>query len=307
MTSYVPSQNNLTIPEPAPHREYKSRLFAMLFSDKENLLELYNAVSGKHYTDPDLLQINTLENAIYISMHNDVSFIIDSRVFLYEHQSTYSPNLPLRDLFYISDLYSAEIDKTKLYGETALSLPTPEFLIFYNGQKNIDDKKILKLSDLYAVKADNYALDLTVQLLNINAGHNQQLLKACKTLGDYSIYVARVRQYAAQMPIGEAVERAITECIQEDVLADFLTKIRAEAKKVCIYEYDEEAFKQMWLEEGQKIGEKLGQQLGHDAALLALIQKKLDKGLSISEIAELLEEPEEVIQALISKSESSGG
>ncbi len=84
-----------------PNRIYKSRLFVMIFSDRKELLELYNAMSGKHYTDPELLTINTLENAIYMSMQNDVSFLIDSRLSLYEHQSTYSPNLPLR--FFFSD------------------------------------------------------------------------------------------------------------------------------------------------------------------------------------------------------------
>jgi len=87
-------------------RNYKARLFEMLYRDKKELLELYNAVNDTSYTNPDDLQINTLENAIYLSMHNDVSFVIDSRLSLYEHQSTYSPNLPLRYLMYVSDLYS---------------------------------------------------------------------------------------------------------------------------------------------------------------------------------------------------------
>ena len=83
---------------PAVNRTFKSTVFIMLFEDKKNLLELYNAISGKHYTDPELLEINTLENAIYMSIKNDVSFLIDGRLSLYEHQSTYNPNLPLRFL-----------------------------------------------------------------------------------------------------------------------------------------------------------------------------------------------------------------
>ena len=99
---------NQNTPTQPVNRLYKSKIFAMLYSNKKELLELYNAISGRHYEDPELLEINTLENAIYMSMHNDVSFLIDSRLSLYEHQSTYSPNLPLRYLFYISDLYSGE-------------------------------------------------------------------------------------------------------------------------------------------------------------------------------------------------------
>ena len=83
------------------NRIYKARIFEMIFSDKKELLALYNAVNKTDYDIPELLEINTLQNAIYMSMKNDVSFIIDSRLSLYEHQSTYSPNLPLRYLLYV--------------------------------------------------------------------------------------------------------------------------------------------------------------------------------------------------------------
>ena len=125
------------------NRLYKSRIFAMLYSDRKDLLDLYNAVSGKHYEDPELLEINTLENAIYMSMHNDLSFLIDSRLSLYEHQSTYSPNLPLRYLFYISDLYSGMTKDENLYGTKCIQIPTPQFVIFYNGSQEQPDRKIL--------------------------------------------------------------------------------------------------------------------------------------------------------------------
>lgn len=95
---------------------YKARIFEMVFSDRKELLALYNAVNGTCYTDPDKLEINTLKNAIYMSMHNDISFLIDSRLSLYEHQSTYSPNLPLWYLFYVADLYSGMTREANLYG-----------------------------------------------------------------------------------------------------------------------------------------------------------------------------------------------
>ena len=123
------------MPETTPgvDRTYKARLFAMIFSEKENLLELYNAVNGTHYDDTELLEVNTLENAIYMSMRNDLSFVIDSRLSLYEHQSTSNPNLPLRFLFYIADLYSGMLRGADLYGRKRIPLDTPHFLIFYNG------------------------------------------------------------------------------------------------------------------------------------------------------------------------------
>ena len=83
-------------------RNYKDTLFRMIFSDKEALLSLYNAISEKDYKDPDELEIVTLENAIYMNKKNDLAFLIDSSLYLYEHQSTYSPNMALRNLFYIS-------------------------------------------------------------------------------------------------------------------------------------------------------------------------------------------------------------
>lgn len=222
------------------NRTYKARLFEMIFSQKKELLELYNAVNGTNYDNPEKLEINTLKNAIYMSMHNDVSFIIDSRLMLYEHQSTYSPNLPVRFLMYVADLYSELIKDTNLYGTKIIRIPTPRFLVFFNGIEEQPDEKILKLSASYTVDEECPSLELTARMLNINRGHNQQLMSACKTLRDYAEYTARVREYAEKMSTEDAVERAITECIKEGILAEFLRKYRAEAKKVSIYEYDEE-------------------------------------------------------------------
>lgn len=137
-----------------PNRTYKATIFAMLFEDKEHLLELYNAISGKHYTNPEMLEINTLENAIYMAMRNDISFLIDARLSLYEHQSTYSPNLPLRFLLYISALYSSMTREANLYGTKPIELPPPRFVIFYNGKVEQPDRQILKLSDLYTIKEE---------------------------------------------------------------------------------------------------------------------------------------------------------
>lgn len=274
------------------NRTYKSKIFALLYQDKKELLELYNAVSGRNYQNPELLEINTLENAIYMSMHNDVSFIIDSRLSLYEHQSTYSPNLPLRYLLYIADLFSAMTKNENLYGTKCVKLPTPSFLIFYNGKENHPDRQSLKLSDAYTVREEKYSLELEAVMLNINKGHNKKLMTACKSLSDYAEYTARVRTYAESMNLEEAVERAITECIAEGILADFLKKNRTEAKSVSIYEYDMEAHMRM---ERRDAWEE-----GREAILTELIQKKMKKGKSPTQIAEELELEESVVSALLS-------
>ena len=250
-------------------RDYKSHMFKLIFDDKRKLLALYNAVSGKHYTDPELLTINTLENAIYMSMKNDMSFLIDSRLSLYEHQSTYNPNMALRFLFYLSDLYSEMSKSWNLYGSKRLSIPTPRFVVFYNGREIRPDYEMLKLSDLYTVKEKDYALELTVDVININKGHNPKLMEACKDLCDYAEYTYRVRKYAESMPIEEAVDKSIKECIREDILKDFLTKHRMEARAMSIYEYNEEEHMRMEredaFEDGWKEGIENGQKLGQEA------------------------------------------
>lgn len=226
----------------------------MLFSDRNELLKLYNAINGTSYDDPDLLQVNTLENAVYMSMQNDVSFIIDMRLNLYEHQSTYSPNLPVRYLLYVADVYSDYTKDMNLYGTKAVKLPTPRFVIFYNGQAEQPDRKELKLSELFSIPDADPSLELKAVMLNINKGHNRKLMETCRTLQDYAEYTFRVREYAAEMPLDLAVEQAITECISEGILADFLRKNRAEAKKVSIYEYDEERHMRQTREEGMEEG-----------------------------------------------------
>lgn len=275
------------------YRTYKSRIFEMIFSDKRELLGLYNAVNGTSYENPELLEINTLKNAIYLSMHNDVSFIIDSRLALYEHQSTYSPNLPLRYLMYVSDLFSKITKDANLYGTRLVKLPTPKFIIFYNGMEKLPDVMELKLSDAFQVREENFSLELSATLLNINSGHNPELLFACRTLGDYAEYTKRVRRYVEAMELKDAVERAIDECIRDDVLAEFLRNNRSEAISVSIYEYDEKrTMRQMReeaFEDGVEKGIERGIEQGKLEGIRTLIESFLEEGVSAERILEKLE------------------
>lgn len=251
----------------------------MLFSDRNELLKLYNAINGTSYDGPDLLQVNTLENAVYMSMQNDVSFIIDMRLNLYEHQSTYSPNLPVRYLLYVADVYSDYTKDMNLYGTKAVKLPTPRFVIFYNGQAEQPDRKELKLSELFSIPDADPSLELKAVMLNINKGHNRKLMETCRTLQDYAEYTFRVREYAAEMPLDLAVEQAITECISEGILADFLRKNRAEAKKVSIYEYDEERHMRQTREEGMEEGYANGFSQGIEQGITQTVINLLKSGL----------------------------
>jgi hypothetical protein len=269
----------------------------MLFEDKKNLLELYNAITGKHYADPELLEINTLENAIYMSMKNDVSFLIDGRLSLYEHQSTKNPNLPLRFLLYISHLYSRLTVKENLYGETIVQIPAPEFLIFYNGKEKMPERQILKLSDMYSVQDGQPKLELEATLLNISGSNNQKLKEACRTLGEYAIYTDKIRAYTEEMELPEAVDRAMDECIREDVLREFLMKHRAEARAMSIFEYNQERH----MQQEREAGIEKGRRQGEEQLLRRQVQKNLSRGMSISEIAEVLDETEERIREIASE------
>ena len=273
--------NNVSLPV---NRIYKDRLYKMIFNDKSELLKLYNAINGTHYDDPAMLTITTLDNAIYMTMENDLSFIIDMRLALYEQQSTVNPNLPLRFLMYITDIYSAYTKDMNIYGSKKVQIPLPSFVIFYNGVKSQPDRTEFLLSELFHPTTDQPALELKAVMLNINKGHNQELMNACHTLRDYSEYVARIRTYSAEMPLTDAVEKAITECIHENILRDFLLKNRAEAKAMSIYEYDEEKTLRMFREEGYEDRERNGKIqatiemcLGFNLSSDAIVQKLMTK------------------------------
>lgn len=229
--SISPVENNSPIGNTVSltaNRKYKDTVFRMLFSDKYRLLELYNAVSGRHYVNPDELQIVTLENAVYMGMKNDMAFLLDTGIYLYEHQSTINPNMPLRDLFYISSEYNGFVDMKSLYTSTVQKLPAPNFVVFYNGEEAMEDRCEYRLSDAFEPKVDNPALELIVTVLNVNYGRNPVLMEQCRTLADYAQYVALVRKYKAELgSLEAAVRRAVDECIRNDVLADFLRKNRA--------------------------------------------------------------------------------
>ena len=278
------TKNNGAAENLAANRNYKSTVFAMLFGDRERLLGLYNAISGKNYQDPEALEINTLENAIYMGMKSDLSFLIDDRLSLYEHQSTVNPNMPLRFLFYISDLYSGMTTEENFYGRKALAIPIPCFVIFYNGAEPQPDRKILRLSDLYTVKTKEAQLELTAVLLNINRNHNRELMEACRDLKDYAEYVDRVRKYARELPLSEAVERAITECIRKGILKEFLEKNRAEVKKMSIYEYDQEKHIRMERQDAWEDGMQEGVLRRRQASIMSK-KKGIQPGLrSLSKI-----------------------
>ena len=242
--------------------KYKDVLFRRVFREKEDLLDLYNAINGTSYADPNLLEINTLEDALFMSMKNDKSFIIASTINLYEHQSTNNPNMPIRGLLYFARLYEGYIAKNRLdiYGTKKIMLPTPHFIVFYNGSDEMPDEKIIKLSDSF-IRGENDKifpeLECYVRILNINYGHNEETLNACKRLSDYSQFIHIVGENLKSGVTNEiAVSAAIDYCIEHDILSDILLKIRSDNMRSLLTYYDKKLhLKTVW-NEGYEAGQK---------------------------------------------------
>ena len=310
---------------PTANRQYKDTVFRMLFSEKENLLSLYNAVTGNAYQNADDLKIVTLENAIYMGMKNDLAFMLETNIYLYEHQSTLNPNIPLRDLIYIGIEYQQYVDDKSLYSSRLQKIPAPKFMVFYNGTDAVDDRVELRLSKAYEHLAGEPDLELKVLMLNVNEGHNKELMEQCQTLKEYAIYVARVRKYTSEMNLNDAVARAIDECIKEGILVEFLRKNRSEVKMVSILEYDKEweekklrkaeyeAGRSEGIEigksegieigksEGIEIGKSKGIEIGRDKAMAEFVCNMIKSGFTIKKIAEVTGKNAEQIQTILNQ------
>lgn len=243
--------------------KYKDRLFRLIFHEKKELLELYNAVNESNYTNPDELEITTIEDVVCMGMKNDLSFIIGDEMNLYEHQSSVCPNLPLRGLFYFSSVYKSYIEsvKRRLYSTLELEIPFPQYIVFYNGTEERPEREELKLSNLFIGngKGKKPSLECTALVLNVNYGHNKELMERCKTLKQYAQFIAEIRRNLAYgMKAQEAVEEAVNECIKNDILADILRKNRGEIVDSILTEWDEDEYRDYLKEEGIKIGEERG-------------------------------------------------
>jgi len=274
------------------NEKYRDTVFRMIFNSSRQLLELYNAVNDTDYDDPDALEIVTLENAIYLGMKNDVSCLIDMRIQLYEHQSTVNPNMPLRDLMYVCEQYEKYIVKKDIYSSRLIRLPTPRFVVFYNGIREQPERRELYLSDAFEIPEECPSLELRVTQLNINKGYNEDLLKRCPTLFEYVEYVSIVRKYQETQPLEEAVRHAVDHCIKHNILRDFLLANKAEVIRMTLYEYDEELHKQTIRKESYEDGFDDGKLI----KLTTQICRKLQKNKSPETIAEELEEDIDTIQ-----------
>ncbi|MBR5127553.1 MAG: hypothetical protein IKU69_03895 [Roseburia sp.] len=261
--------------------QYKDRLFKLVFKDKKDLLELYNAINDTDYNNPDDIEINTMEDVVYMGMKNDVSFLICDILNLYEHQSTFSLNLPLRGLFYFARLYQKLVgNEKKLYSSKKIELPYPQFVVFYNGTVNEPERQVLELSDSFpkGMNKENAAIQCRAVVLNVNLGYNKRIMERCKMLREYAQYIACVRVYLGDgYSIQDAIDMATDECIRNGILEQILRDNRGEVRSMILTEYDEQAHIEYEKEISYEEGKAEGREEGRDS-LSKLIQALLSAG-----------------------------
>ena len=249
-----------------PKRQTKDILFRLVFgNDRQALLQLYNALHGTAYTDPHELQIVTLDNAIYISRKNDLAFLLAGSINMYEHQSTLNPNMPVRFLIYLAQEYQLLVESTdkSLYGSELIPLPTPQCVVFYNGTADTPDEYELRLSSAFSNQDVEPAVEVVVNVININYGHNEHLMQGCGLLSQYAQFVAATREYANKYDNREeAMNAAIEYCIEHGILEDILRKHRSQVLGSLLEEFDEKKYAKTLREEGYESGREEGYEAG---------------------------------------------
>ena len=236
------------------NQKFKDSVFRMAFAEKKYQLELYNALNGSDYDDPEAVEVTTLEDTLFLGMRNDLSFIVGFSLNMYEHQSSKNLNMPLRGLIYFAQVYLEYVNRNgyRLYAESQIPLPFPKYIVFYNGEKNLPDEQELLLSDAFPeeMKEQIPALKCRVRLININFGCNQKLMERCQRLAQYSELVFIVRNYQSLgMDKEEAMRKAWEEGMKRGLLTDILSRNGTEVIAMLFKEYDLEEAKEYWKKE----------------------------------------------------------
>ena len=296
------------------NRKYRDVLFRHLFREKKDLLELYNALNGSTYQNPEELEVITMEDVIFMKMKNDLSFMIGNTLNLYEHQSTWNANMPLRGMLYFAKQFEGLLASREddIYGTKRVELPTPVYIVFYNGAGMQTDNLLLYLSDAFPTGRGSGCLECTCEVLNINRGYNRALMEKCHRLWEYSEFSSEIEENIKKgMRREEAVHTAIDTCIEKGILRDILIKQKAEVLHMILTEYDEKKHFRTLFREGKEEGIKEGMEKGIEKGIeigltrgreenrRELVRKKLAKGKPVPAIAEELEEDVSVIEEIV--------
>ena len=286
------------------NREYKSDVFSMLMEDKANALEVYNALNGSAFTDPEVVEIVQLEKGVSLSIRNDASYIIDMNFCLYEHQSTYNRNMPLRSMIYFVNALDDWLKENghDLFGRKRIMIPTPHFVVFYNGVEKRQEYEEMRLSQSFYHQMEEPEIELVCKAYNINPQNNQELKRKSTVLAGYTYFVEKVRENQKKnMSLAEAIDAAIEDCIQNHILEDFLRSRKDEVRKMTHLDYTwekrEKLIRKEEYEDGRAAGRAEGRAEGR-VKLISLIIKKVQRGKDLLFIADAVEEPVEVIQPI---------
>jgi len=222
------------------NRNHKDSVFTALFGEKQNLLELYNAVTGKNYPEDTEIDIITLSNVLFMEQLNDICFVIDGRmVVLVEHQSSINENMCLRMLIYISREYEKITSSRNLYNEKRIKIPTPEFIVLYNGKDEFPDFKEMYLSDSFELMSEDCSLELVARVYNINKGRNAEMAGRSPTLDGYETFIAEIKgNLANKMSLPEAIRLAMRTCMSKNILLSFLKAHGSEVENMLITEWN---------------------------------------------------------------------
>ena len=277
------------------NRQYKDRLFTFLFGNeahKDWTLSLYNAVNGSSYTEPELIEISTIREVVYMGMHNDVSFFVGNELHLYEQQSTYNPNMPVRMLQYSGDLYEKFIKQNQLnkYGSNLLRLPAPRMVVFYNGTQDRPPEMTLLLSDSFPPGSTS-DVEVRVRMINLNHSQSQSLLDACKVLKEYSYLIDEIRmqgEHSADM--SAAIDLVISRLPDTFIIKPLIEAHKAEVHGMLQTEYDEA--------EAMKLFHKDGLEEGIAQGLEEGLTQGLEEGLAQGQRTTLLQTASHLMDSL---------
>ena len=272
------------------NREHKDSLFVDLFyqdeTAKKNLLSLYNALHDTNYEDETIIRKVKIDDVLYKNFKNDISCEVNGLVLVFgEHQSTINRNMPLRCLMYVGRAYEQLVDSKARYRTTLVKIPTPEFYVFYNGEKEQPLERVLSLSDAFMNPARENSVELKVKVININSDKAHGILDKCGILKEYSQFISTVRKYSEEEG---AIKKAIKECIEKGILADYLKRKGSEVENMLIAEYSYEEDMQVKQEEARQEGIWQGRREGItlSADIFQMVKKNPD--LTNVQIAEKL-------------------
>ena len=238
------------------NRKIRDTVFCHFMSNESHLLSLCNALNDTGYDESSDITINTLEGSFFSNIKNDISFLLNNlMVVLIEHQTTINPNMPLRFLSYVDELYKryTSTSHKKIYGDDLLKIPAPEFYVFYDGNDTSFEQQTLKLSDAFETQSDK--LELTVHVYNLADGMNDELKRKYLPIGEYSIFSNAYKHFRQQkMEIDHAVDAAIKYCLENNVMVDYLKNNPKEVIDMFGFEWNEKEEREALLEIGEERG-----------------------------------------------------